>query len=81
MLIPSREVPISVAQRRHKVRKLNSMVQFYGLPSWFVTVSPGENNNVLVLTLSNKIELDKIGWDPGEPEPNFSALPNQRPKF
>ena len=81
MLISSREVPFSAAQRRHTVSKLYSMVQFYGLPSWFVTVSPGENNNVLVLTLSNKIEWDKIGWDPGEPEPNLSGPPKQRPEF
>ena len=34
--------------------KLYSMVQFFGLPSWFVTVSPDDTNSRIVMTISHQ---------------------------
>ena len=46
-----KSVPFPSAERQAAVGK---MVQLYGLPSWFVTVSPGETNNKLVMTISSQ---------------------------
>ena len=58
-MMAGKEVPFSSAERQAAVGKLYSMVQFYGLPSWFVTVSPGETNNKLVMTISSQPDP---GW-------------------
>ena len=31
--------------------EMYSMVQFYGLPTWFITISPGESCNELIMAL------------------------------
>ena len=44
------------------------MIQFYGLSSWFVTVTPGEVNNKLVMTICDNvdwaaIDMEQVGDD------------------
>lgn len=56
----TKSVPFSAMERKAAISELYSMVQFYGLPSWFVTVSPSENNNKIVMTIANQCNWEDI---------------------
>ena len=44
-------------ERKAAISKLYAIVQFFGLPSWFVTVSPDDTNSRIVVTIS-----DQCAW-------------------
>ena len=57
------------------------MVQFYGLPSWSVTVPPGEANPKLVMTICDNvdwaaIDIEQVGDDVTNPK-----APKKKPEF
>ena len=76
-----RDVPFSPAQRHAAVSQLYSMVQFYGLPSWFVTVSPGEVNNKLVMTVCNNVDWAAIDMEQAGDGVTNSKAPKKKPEF
>ena len=76
-----RDVPFSPAQRHAAVSQLYSMVQFYGLPSWFVTVSPGEVNNKLVMTICDNIDWAAIDMEQVGDDVTNSKAPKKKPEF
>jgi hypothetical protein len=61
-------VPFSAMERKAAVAKLYSMVQFYGLPSWFVTVSPSDNNSKIVMTIANQCDWEATESREGGPK-------------
>jgi hypothetical protein len=61
-------VPFSAMERKAAMAKLYSMVQFYGLPSWFVTVSPSDNNSKIVMTIANQCDWEAIESREGGPK-------------
>ena len=63
----TKSVPFSAMERKAAISQLYSMVQFYGLPSWFVTVSPSENNNKIVMTIANQCK-----WEDAQGSENAS---------
>ena len=44
-------VPFSPIQRKQSLNKLYGMVQHFGLPSWFITITPSEIDSYLVMRL------------------------------
>jgi len=76
-----RDVPFSPAQRHAAVSQLYSMVQFYGLPSWFVTVSPGEVNNKLVMTICDKVDWAAIDMEQVSDDVTNPKAPKKKPEF
>ena len=44
-------VPFSPMQRKNSLHKLYAMVQHFGLPSWFITITPSEIDSYLVMRL------------------------------
>jgi hypothetical protein len=53
------------------------MVQFYGLPSWFVTVSPGDVKIELVMTICDNIDWAAIDMEQvGDDVTNFKVPKN-----
>ena len=76
-----RDVPFSPAQRHAAVSQLYSMVQFYGLPSWFVTVSPGEVNNKLVMTICDKVDWAAIDMGQVSDGVTNPKAPKKKPEF
>jgi hypothetical protein len=58
-------IPYSAMERKSAISQLYSLVQFYGLPSWFVTVSPDDTNSRIVMTISNRFAWEKTAGEPG----------------
>ena len=46
-------VPFSQGERSSSITKLISMVHLHGLPSWFITVSPPDQDNILTFRMAN----------------------------
>ena len=48
-------VPFGPVQQSLAVSKLCSMLFYFGLPAWFITVSPSDIDSTLILRLSNPL--------------------------
>jgi len=46
-------IPFGSVQRSMAVSKLCSMIQFVGLPAWFITVSPSDLDSTIISPLNN----------------------------
>ena len=47
----SSQIPFSPLQSRSNLSKIYAMVHLYGLPSWWVTLSPSDNDQILALKI------------------------------
>jgi ATP-dependent DNA helicase PIF1 len=50
-------IPLTPAESRHNLSKIEGMMVKYGLPSWWITLSPGLQDSILVLRLSQTNEM------------------------
>ena len=49
-------VPFGPVQRSVAVSKLCAMIHYFGLPSWFVTVSPSDLDSIIILRLASPLK-------------------------
>jgi len=52
-------VPFGPVQRSIAVSNLCSMMQFFGLPAWFITVSPSDLDSTIILQLASPLINNK----------------------